>query len=606
MPSPLALIADALRDLRRLAPALLGYDVAYRVIAFAIVGPTSAAILAAIVALSGKRAVGNTELVGFALSPAGVATLLAAVALGLAAWFLEHAGLMIVGIDAHRHGHPSAVAALVQTFRSLPTLAGLGLRMAVAHLLLAAPFAGAVGLAYLALWGDRDLYYLVTTRPPAFWTGAAVAGVVALLYAFAAVALLLRWAYALPLVLDRGLGARAALAASAPLARRSWRTLLIAFAAWTAAGLAVAGALVWGFDALGGLAIDAAGDSLAIALPTAAALLAGHVLLATIVQFVGASVSSLLLLRAYRAADGSTAGVDAAGPPPARRSWRRPAVLGLAAVAAGAALVTVVVFESLDLGPPIAVTAHRGDKREAPENTAAAVRSAAEVGADYAEIDVQLTADGALVVIHDTDLRRVAGDPRAVRDLILDQITALPVGAGSAPEFADERVPTFAQVAEAAGDRLRLNVELKPTADNHAQLAEATLAEIHRLGFDARCIITSLSTRALAEVRRVDPDIPIGFIISESVGDPTRLDVDLLSLREPLATRRAVARAHRRGLAVHVWTVSDPGHLEALIARGVDNVITDDAPAMIARRDELGRLGEVQLLLLRYRDWIGR
>ena len=119
------------------------------------------------------------------------------------------------------------------------------------------------------------------------------------------------------------------------------------------------------------------------------------------------------------------------------------------------------LLQRLDVREDVAVTAHRGASLQAPENSMAAFRAAHEAGADYVELDVQRTRDGAIVVFHDGDLLRMGGDPRKVSDLTLAEIQAIDIGTRRGPAYAGERVPTLAEVIDYARGRFRINVELK-------------------------------------------------------------------------------------------------------------------------------------------------
>src|SRR5262249_39012972 len=111
--------------------------------------------------------------------------------------------------------------------------------------------------------------------------------------------------------------------------------------------------------------------------------------------------------------------------------------------------------------PVVRVTAHRGHARAAPENTLSAIRKAIESGADYAEVGVQQTADGVVVLLHDRDLKRVAGVSRRLDEMSYDEVRKLDVGSWFDPAFAGERVPTLVEVIHLTRGRIRLNIELK-------------------------------------------------------------------------------------------------------------------------------------------------
>ena len=107
------------------------------------------------------------------------------------------------------------------------------------------------------------------------------------------------------------------------------------------------------------------------------------------------------------------------------------------------------------------IIAHRGASGDAPENTLAAFRLAIEQGADLIELDIHQTLDGSLVVLHDESLERTGGDPRLVKDLTLAQIKKLDVGAWRGNTFANEAIPTLAEVLELAEGEISLQIEIK-------------------------------------------------------------------------------------------------------------------------------------------------
>ena len=169
-----------------------------------------------------------------------------------------------------------------------------------------------------------------------------------------------------------------------------------------------------------------------------------------------------------------------------------------------------VMMDALKHERPIAVTAHRGGHLHAPENTVASIREAIADGAQYAEIDVQMTKDRVLVVTHDSDFSRMAGVPKKVWDLTYSEIRSIPLGAHSAPEFRNEPAPTFDELLAAARDQIKLNVELKYYGDHQPHLAERVVAAVKRQGMTNQVIIQSLKYKPLQEVHRPAPKIPVG------------------------------------------------------------------------------------------------
>src|SRR5262249_28320691 len=150
--------------------------------------------------------------------------------------------------------------------------------------------------------------------------------------------------------------------------------------------------------------------------------------------------------------------------------------------------------------PPVRVTAHRGDARAAPENTLSAMRKAIESGADYAEMDVQLTADGEAVLLHDRDLMRVAGVPRRLDEVSFAEVRQLDVGSWFDPAFSGERVPTLAEVIDLCRGRIRLNIELKVFGPDR-RLAQKVADVVREQHLESDCLVTSLDYEALVEAR---------------------------------------------------------------------------------------------------------
>jgi glycerophosphoryl diester phosphodiesterase len=276
-------------------------------------------------------------------------------------------------------------------------------------------------------------------------------------------------------------------------------------------------------------------------------------------------------------------------------------VLGLlAAMGVSVALATGALRHE----GPITVTAHRGAHRQAPENTAAAIREAIAAGADSAEIDIQLSKDGVLVVTHDSDFSRVAGVAKKVWDLTYAEIRAIRLGAKAAPEFRNEPAPTFDEVLVIARDRIRLNLELKYYADHQPRLAERVVEAVQARQMTSQVIIQCLEYDPLLEVRRLAPDIPVGYLMSVNATHPRRLEVNFLSAALSRVTGAFVQAAHRRGQQVHVWTVDAPADMERMIDLGVDDLITNEPEEASRRVRAYERLSPSERMLRRVHAWL--
>lgn len=224
----------------------------------------------------------------------------------------------------------------------------------------------------------------------------------------------------------------------------------------------------------------------------------------------------------------------------------------------------------------IQITAHRGSSKSAPENTIAAVEAAVEEMADFVEIDVQETFDGALVVCHDANLSRLAGVNRSVADMTLEEISQLDVGRRFSEDFAGEGIPELKTVMEHAKGRVNLNIELKKLGKD-TDMPEAVAELIQEMGMEEQCVVSSVDLRYLERVKKAAPEIRTGYIIAAAYGNYyTNEALDFISIRSSFVTRELVERAHEAGKGVHVWTVNSTAELEQMRLAGVDNIITDD------------------------------
>jgi glycerophosphoryl diester phosphodiesterase len=225
--------------------------------------------------------------------------------------------------------------------------------------------------------------------------------------------------------------------------------------------------------------------------------------------------------------------------------------------------------------PPL-VIAHRGASGTCPENTLVAFARAATLGAHMVELDVQLTRDGEVVVIHDWTLERTTDGTGAVSERTLADIRGLDAGAWFGPAFRGARVPTLAEVL--ARIELPINVELKPVGDDG--LEARALAVVEAAGALARVVFSSFDEAALARLRARSSRATLAVLreagpVTEAVACAERVGARALHLRKDAATADAVRVSARAGLPVRAWTVNERGEMDRLVAAGVEGVFTD-------------------------------
>ena len=278
---------------------------------------------------------------------------------------------------------------------------------------------------------------------------------------------------------------------------------------------------------------------------------------------------------------------------PVSSEHRRIGVRGaVAASIAGATALTLalsLVYLALPKGDELRsllggaspiVTSHRGYSSAAPENTLPAFQLAIDHDSDRAELDVQMTKDGVVMVTHDTSLRRCTGRNANIYDLTYGEVRKLDAGRWFSAKYAGTQIPTLEEVLDLCKGKIQLNIEIKPSAATPDLEAE-TVRIIHEKGFEKDCVITSQSYETLCKVKELDPEIETGYILALGVGSFYDLpDADFFSVEATFITSGMVQQIHKRGKTISAWTVNRKEDASDMLSLGVDDVITDK-PEMV-------------------------
>jgi glycerophosphoryl diester phosphodiesterase len=235
---------------------------------------------------------------------------------------------------------------------------------------------------------------------------------------------------------------------------------------------------------------------------------------------------------------------------------------------------------ALRISSSLLIIAHRGASVEFPENTLAAFAAAIEAGAQMCELDVQLTADGVAVVIHDETVDRTTDGRGAVAAMTLAEIRPLDAGRKFGAAFAGARVPTLEEVLILAQGRCGLNVELKGAG---VEREVCRLLRAH--GAIADTIVSSFQWDALAAARKLEPALGLGVLADKGAGAmleaAARLRAVSVNPRYDMVRPAMVEKAHGAGLKVLVWTIDKVARMRQMIAMGVDGIMTN-YPARLA------------------------
>ena len=606
IPPTIVALRQGWQDFRSAWKAATGFLLFITALDWALLSPLIAWGLEAIVRSAGAVAITNADLTGFALSLPGIAFLFAVGTVQLALLRIRAGGLTLLAAEVAAGRRPRFWDVVGGNIHRLPAFFLLSLLQTAAVLATVAIFVGLLAGIYGGLLGGHDINYYLKEQPREWWIAVLLAGALGALFALGLLWLTARWLFAVPLLVLGNLRPLEAL-------RMTWRATR-----GDSIGLVRVFGLWWTGVAILSATLSALGWFLAKPLFDWAGYFPGRVL----------AVVAVVLVTAFAA--GTAIGAVGLGvhqfmatrmslphlPRTRKRALRMIPLRArrLAAALALAALLVILAISAVanwlelahrNIVESVKVTAHRGSSARAPENTLSAVREAITDGADFAEIDVQTTADGELVVLHDGDLMRMAGDSRRLRDLTLSQAKELDVGKKFNGEFVGEKIPTLAEVIDLSRGRIQLNIELKYNWPDPS-LAGKVVELLRREAFLTNCVITSLDPAALAEVQRLAPELKVGQIVTASVGNVTRLPGQILSVNQHAATRQFIQQARTAGKEVHVWTLNQAGDMLLMIERGAHNLITDHPDVAVRLLRERAELSDAEKLALSLRALFGK
>ena len=238
------------------------------------------------------------------------------------------------------------------------------------------------------------------------------------------------------------------------------------------------------------------------------------------------------------------------------------------------------------------VVAHRGISGTFPENTLAAFTCACETpGIDMIELDVRLTKDDQVLVLHDRTLQRTSTGNGAARGYSVDEIKEFDAGSWFDPSFAEERIPTLHEVLALVDKRRWINIELKSDfffPEKHELLEHKVLQTVREHGYQDHVLYSSFNHRMVAAMKRLDPRARTGVLYSfyRDYGRmpsklARRVGAEVFVCAKHELTRRMVDDARQSGLAVYVYTLNSTAAIGKMIEMGVDGILSDIADDIV-------------------------
>lgn len=225
----------------------------------------------------------------------------------------------------------------------------------------------------------------------------------------------------------------------------------------------------------------------------------------------------------------------------------------------------------------IRLTAHRGASKYYPENTLAAFIGAKKEGADVIELDVQATKDNYIVVIHDSNLKRVTGLDKNIWEVTYDEIKDLDFGSFYDVRFKNEHIMLLSEVIDwAIENNIDLNIEIKPTGHEN-NIEKEVVNIINDKEFVDNCVVTSGKYDSIKKVKKYNKKIKTIYVMSLAYGDIISLkEADGFSIESTSISKNLVKKIHKNNKVIFAWTVNNSSNINKMIKLGVDSIITDD------------------------------
>ena len=590
---------NVLQNRRQIIFAHLVYSGLSIIILFPLVGLLGRLLLS----LSGSPALTDQDILYFALTPLGAAAffLLGGFLVFIAAF--EQASLMAIAAAAQRDRKITVLGALQLSLGQAPRILAFAFRLVVRLMLLILPFLAAAAVVGLALLSEYDINFYLTDRPPEFWWAVLLIGALLSIGLLIVVHRLLDWSMSLPLVLFTDVSPARCFRTSVGLMRATRIPLLAMMAVWATAALLLSTLVATITRFLGTLLLFFVADSIQLLVFVLGVVVAVAFIASLLLTAFASGSFAYVIIDFFARVDQNFS--ESHSKPTQQRSGaatysglttRQLAGLLVVSVAV-AGLIGIWSLNGIQFNDSTVVIAHRGAAGSAPENTLASVRQAIEDGADWIEIDVQETVDGEVVVIHDSDFMKLSGVNLNVWNGTLEQVRAIDVGSWFNPEFADERVPTLAEVLEEVDGRSGVIIELKYYGYDQ-QLEQRVVDIVEQSDMVDDVMIMSLSYAGTQKIRALRPDWTIGLLAAQAAGNLVRLDADFLAVNERIATAQLIRAASAAGKQVFVWTINDAIDMSSMISLGVDGIITDEPGLAREVLQERADLSSAERLLL--------
>lgn len=608
--------SELIREFRWGITQYIWYQIAFFTVSVIVLSPVSSLIYTFLIKSSGQTSITNEYVISYIFSLKGGLTLSVWIIITFFLIFTEQSGIILICSKARIQKKAGIVEAMTSALRKIPIILILGANLFLRFAIFSLPFLAILGITYFTILTDYDINYYYVRRPPAFWISISIGGLSLIGHLILTLKYLTRWIFILHLTLLENEPVDGVFRRSGELVQGVGMQILKILILWIVCIWAFITVTTTGYAYINSFILGIIGSSPKIAIPIMSFLYIFDFIFSTLLILLVSPVFSIVLTQLYyRRLHTTELIVPEDVKSESNLSEENPSYFRLFQKVTPWVVTAMILISVVTLGfflaagihklDRVEVTAHRGSSTRAPENTLSAIRQAITDQSDYAEIDVQETLDGVIVVLHDSDLMRVTGEKLNIWETTFAEVRELDAGSWFSPEFAGEKIPTLEEAIAVAQDRIKLNIELKFYKHNQ-KLTERVVSIIRSENFADQCIITSMNYQELLKVKELYNRIKVGFIFFEAIGSVFDFNVDLFSIFRNKATASFISKAQKREKEVHVWLVNTPVAMEHFIYLGVDNIVTDYPAKLVSILKRRSEMNEIDRLKENFMKWLKR
>lgn len=236
---------------------------------------------------------------------------------------------------------------------------------------------------------------------------------------------------------------------------------------------------------------------------------------------------------------------------------------------------------------PVMVIAHRGFSYIAPENTIESFQRAIDIGVDMIELDIHLTKDNEIVVIHDDTVNRTTNGKGYVKDLTLNELKKLDAGSWFDPNFSVEKIPTLEEVLKISYNKVMVNIEIKKSLHtNNNGIEELTLKLVDKYDMTKHVLFSSFNKESLKIIKEINPSVPVFILYRQRARKKiaeicSSIMADGFTNTRFFINKKVIKQAHLNDLSINAYVVNTRSSMKKLIKYGIDGIITDRPDVLI-------------------------